>query len=211
MVRQLTLFRLHDVDFADANDICHAIILPLSLILGLLAEESFVREGSVDLLSQAARRTLVLGRLLVEFGHFSVELVHFALVDARRCLFERAALAPGFGGARRASSVLLFELLDLLLYIIYSLFENFILEELVAERDSEIRVQSHMIRIRPFHGRLASRFGPVSASRFIGLSSPCSRSRWAGSRPIDLLGRLFASDQTKIRPDIHRQTTFNTL
>ena len=133
VVGQLALFRLHDVDFADANDICHAIILLLRLILGLLGEESFVREGSVDLLSQAARWTLMLGRLLVEFGHFSVELVNFAVVDARRCLFERAALALGFGGAGRASSVLLFELLDLLLYIIYSLFENLILEELVSE------------------------------------------------------------------------------
>ena len=107
MVRQLTLFGLHNVDFADADDICHSIILPLGLILGLLAEESFVREGSVDLLSQAARWTLMLGRLLVEFSHFSVELVDFTLVDARRCLFERTTL-PRFRGSRRGSTVLLF-------------------------------------------------------------------------------------------------------
>ena len=58
-----------------------------------------MREGCIDLLAEAACRTLVLGRLLVELGHFSIELVHFGFVDACSRLAKLAALL-GIGGTR---------------------------------------------------------------------------------------------------------------
>ena len=131
VIRKLTLLRLNDIDFADTHDICQAVLLAFSLVLRLLAQEAFVREGSVDLLAQAPRRTLVLGRFLIKFGHFCIELVYFRLVNARCSFFKwTALLGAGLGGAWR---IRLFQLFNLLLYIVDSFLKHLVLKHFIAE------------------------------------------------------------------------------
>ena len=216
VIGKLALLRLYDIDFADTHDVCQAILLSFRLILRLLAQKTLVREGSVDLLAQAPRRTLMFRRFLVKFGHFSIKLVNFGLIDACRSLFKwTALLVTRLGGAWRTR---IFHFFNLPLHVMDSFLKHLVLKHFVAERDPEIGVQSDLYRgrIGPLHDRFPGRFRTCavasgSSAGILLLLKPGVWTFGTGAGPIHLLGRLLARDHAQIRAYVHSQPAFNPL
>ena len=161
----------------------------------------------------------MLGRFLVEFGHFCIELVNFGLIDARCSFFKwTALLGARLGGAWR---IRLFQLFNLLLYIVDSFLKHLVLKHFIAERDPKIGVQADLYRSRisSLHGRFPGRFGTCAVGSSSGISllllllllKPGVWTLRTGACPINLLGRLLACDHAQVWPYINSKSAFNPL
>jgi len=140
LVGQLALLGLDNIGVGYADYVGDPVVLLVCLVFGLLGQETFVCESCVDLLPEASGWRLMLRRVLIEFAHLLVKLIHLLIADL---LAVHVGLAGSWHWAVRLSRrVARFQVVDLLLNICALLFKPLVLEQLVANLDAKLVVQS---------------------------------------------------------------------
>lgn len=115
------------------------------LVLRLLGQETFVCESCVDLLPEASGGRLVLRRVLIELAHLLIELIHLFVADF--LAIHKGLSRSRHWAVRFSCRVARFQVVDLLLNICTFLFKPVILEQLVANLDAKLVMQSEINRV----------------------------------------------------------------